>query len=729
MSFDQTAGYKLQRAFSLHQQGKVADAERLYLEILKQYPREFQALHHLGVLKCQQFQNDEGIKLISAALKIEPYSVDALFNLALGLRNLNRATEALAAFDRALLINPQHVRALFERAFFLAKLGRAQEALAGFDNTLMIDPNHLDGRLARGVVLGQLDRNAEALDEFETVLQIAPRDLRALNYRGITLSRIGRHADAIASCDALLAEHPDDADVWNRRASALNGLDRFTEAVADCERALLLQPKSADALVTRGVNLMQLMRYKEAISDFDEALALRPRDALALYNRGNALAKLSRNTDAIASYDAALELKPDYPEALYNRGNLLRIANRLQEAISSYEAALAVRPDHPYAFGNMAHCELGLCNWDKLPWLVPELTNRVREGYSIISPFISLAFSDDPAVQLQCATTFVRDQVKFCALPALDTSNYQPRKLRLAYVSGDYRAHPVGGLIPSLIERHNRNRFEVIGISLGPDDGSEERARLVAAFDTFHDVQSCDDLQAARLIQNLGVDILIDLSGHTEYARPQLLGYRPAPIQVTYLGYSGSSGAPYIDYIIADPIVLPVDHEVFYSEKIIRLPDTFFVNDPNKEISCNVPSRQEAGLPVDGAVFCCFNASYKFTPAVFDVWMRLLARVEESILWLSEVNDLAALNLRREAQRRNVDPQRLIFAARVPRLRDHLARYSLADIFLDTLPYNAHTTASEALWAGIPVITCLGTTFAGRVGASLLTAAGMPELG
>jgi predicted O-linked N-acetylglucosamine transferase (SPINDLY family) len=718
----------LDEALALHQQGKLANAEPLYRQILAKRPNNFQALHHLGVLKCQQSDNEEGVRLILAALQIEPFSVDALLNLALGLTNLNRLADAVGAFDRVLALSPRHIHALFRRAALLVKLDRAQDAIAGFDRLLTLDPRHVDGRLGRGVALGMLDRNVEALAEFDAALLVAPRDFRALASRGVALVRLGDYSGALAAYDAALAVHPNDADICSKRATALAHLGRCQEAVADCDRALQLRPRFAEALVTRGSNLSRLLRHTQAIADFDAALALSPGDALALYNRGNSLASLNRHEEAIASYDAALELKPAYPEALYNRGNLLRAANRLPEAIASYERSLALRPDHPYAFGNMAHCELALCNWDKLRSVVNELTARVREERSIISPFVSLVFSSDPAIQLQCATSFVRDQVKCAALPARSAADYRSDKLRIAYLSADYRAHPVGGLIPELIARHDRTRFEVIGISTGPDDGSELRARLTAAFDRFHDVRSYDDVAAARLIQEFGVHIAVDLTGHTEHARPQILGYRPAPVQVSYLGYAGTSGAPYMDYVIADSIVLPLDQQASFSESIVHLPDTFFVNDPNKEISSRVPSRQEVGLPDNGLVFCCFNASYKLSPAVFDVWMRLLRAIEGSVLWLSQPNDLAAANLRREAVRRGVDPDRLVFAEKVPRLADHLARHRLADLFLDTLPYNAHTTASEALWTGLPVITCKGTTFAGRVGASLLTAARVPEL-
>jgi len=724
---DRTIDKEFQNALVLHQQGQLADAERIYRSVLSYRPRDVQALHHLGVLKCQQSENEEGQSLIRAALTINPLATDARFNLALALRNLGHEKEAIAAFDAVLTINPHHVAAVFERAFLIAKGGDVREALAGFDLVLSINPKHLDGRLARGVMLGKLERNEEALAEIEVVLKLAPDHVRALTYLGIVLGRLDRHA-AVGAYDRALAIHSNNAELWHNRAVALNKLERFEDAIASSNQAIVLRPDFAEAYATQGLSLSNLHEYAKAVSAFDRALTLSPRDAITYYNRGNALNGLHRNEEAIASYDAALSIKPDYFEALYNRGNLLRIANRLSEAIENYEGALRLKSDHRYAFGYLAYCELGLCNWKKLSWLDDELKRRVESGRSILSPFVVLAMSDDPGTQLKCASAFVRDRVKDVAAPRFDAARYQSDKLRIAYVSADFRAHPVAGLIPELIEIHDRSRFEIIGISIGPNDGSEQRARLEKAFCNFHDVHSNGDLEIARLIQRLGSHIVVDLNGYTEYSRLQLFAHRPAPLQIQYLGYPGTSGAAFIDYIIADSTVIPPDHERFFTEKIIRLPDTFFVNDTKKAISKFHPSRREAGLPADGTVFCCFNASYKITPQLFDIWMRLLLAVEGSVLWLLKPNDIAAHNLRREAALRSVDSERIVFAERMPQLSDHLARHALADLFLDTLPYNAHTTASEALWAGLPMITCLGTSFAGRVGASLLTALGLPEL-
>ena len=281
--------------------------------------------------------------------------------------------------------------------------------------------------------------------------------------------------------------------------------------------------------------------------------------------------------------------------------------------------------------------------------------------------------------------------------------------------------------LAELFERHDRSRFEIIGVSFGADDKSEMRNRIVAAFDQFYDVRRKSDEEVAKLLKGLQIDIAVDLMGHTRHSRPGIFAYRPAPTQVNYLGYPGTMGAEFIDYIIADKMVAPFEHQPFYREKIVHLVDCYQVNDTKRNIAERTPTRQEAGLPETGFVFCCFNTNWKITPDVFNVWMRLLHAVEGSVFWLVRDNASAEQNLRKEAQQRGIDPSRLIFADRLP-LEQHLARHLLADLFLDTLPYNAHTTASVALWAGLPVVTRLGEAFAGRVAASLLNAIGLPEL-
>jgi protein O-GlcNAc transferase len=330
-------------------------------------------------------------------------------------------------------------------------------------------------------------------------------------------------------------------------------------------------------------------------------------------------------------------------------------------------------------------------------------------------------------VQLQAARHFAQDTIRRAPKPLWNGSVWRNDRIRIAYLSGDFRRHPVGHLVVDLLERHDRARFEVIGVSFGPDDRSDLRARIASAFDRFIDVRTRSDREVAQLLLDLRVDIAVDLTGHTKGSRPAILAFRPAPIQACYLGFPGTMGVDFIDYILADATVIPADRQQFYAEKVVQLPDCYLPHDGKRTIAAHTPSRQELGLP-EGFVFCCFNNSWKITPALFDVWMRLLRAVEGSVLWLTRDSPEAESNLRREAAARGVDPARLVFAGRLPRTEDFLARQRAADLFLDTLPYNAHATASDALRVGLPVLTCRGESFSGRVAASLLEAVGLPEL-
>jgi predicted O-linked N-acetylglucosamine transferase (SPINDLY family) len=368
-----------------------------------------------------------------------------------------------------------------------------------------------------------------------------------------------------------------------------------------------------------------------------------------------------------------------------------------------------------------------LCDWALCEKLSSEVRRQVTGHQSIISPFVLLGYDDDSALHLSCAQNYVADRFGASPQPIEPDAVRRNEKIRVAYLSSDFGRHAVAYLTAELFERHDRSRFEVIGLSFSPDDGSDLRSRLTAAFDRFIDAKELDDQDVAQLINNLQIDIAVDLSGHTRDARLGILASHPAPIQVSYLGFPATTGARFIDYVIADPIVLPFDQQPYYTEHIVHLPDCFQVNDSTRKLPEQTRSRREAGLPEHGFVFCCFNNTYKIRASVFDIWMRIMRSIEGAVLWLNADHLAVEHNLRREARARGVDPARLIFAPRVD-LDQHLARQRLADLFLDTLPVNAGATASAALWAGLPVLTCRGQTFFGRMGASLMTAIGLPEL-
>jgi len=548
----------------------------------------------------------------------------------------------------------------------------------------------------------------------------------ALNNRGLTLHELGRHKEAIKSYDKALALRRDYAEAHFNRGNALAELKRYEQAVESYDRALAIRPANAEVLSNRGSALFELNRHAEAIASYDQAIALRPDYANALNNRGRAMFTLKRHEEALADLTRAVGIAPDHAEALNNRGNVLKALKRYEEALADFDKALALKPDDVHAFGGLADAALKSCDWARMARIVGELPARLAAG-CIVPPLSVLGYSGSPSLQLECARTTIGYLVPAAPQP-LWTGKARPHgKLRIAYLSADFYRHATAFLMAQLFELHDRSRFEVLGVSFGRDDGSDMRARLLAAFDRFHDVHSRSDYDVAKLLHELEVDIAVDLKGLTLDCRPGILAYRPAPVQVSYLGYPGTMGADFIDYVIADKIVLPLDQQPFWTERIVHLPDCYQVNDSKRRIAAHTPTRRAAELPDRGFVFCCFNNTWKIAPPVFDVWMRLLQAVDGSVLWLMRSNIAAEVNLRKQAAARGVDPVRLVFAANLP-LEDHLARHRLADLFLDTLPYGAHTTASDALWAGLPLVACRGEAFAGRVAASLLHSVGLPEL-
>jgi predicted O-linked N-acetylglucosamine transferase (SPINDLY family) len=454
-------------------------------------------------------------------------------------------------------------------------------------------------------------------------------------------------------------------------------------------------------------------------------LVFSPDLAAAWLGRGNVFADLGQLDEAIAAYDRALALESGLAEAWASRGNTLTKLQRYDDAFAAYDRAFQLNADIPYVAGLRLNAKLYMSAWTDLDADIADVLTRIREGKPASVPFPIIAIPSTPADQLQCAKRFVHDQPHHP--PIWRGEIYSHDRVRIAYLSNNFHESAMTYLLAGMFEAHDRSRFEVTALSFGPDRDSPMRHRLKRAFERFVDVHGSGDREIAELMRRNEIDIAVDLMGFTADNRLNIFARRPAPIQVNYMGYPGTMAAPYIDYLIADRTVIPDAARQFYSEQIVWLPNSYFITDGSQAISEHTPTREECGLPETGFVFCCFNSNYKILPEIFDIWMRLLGAVENSVLWLIETNATATANLRREAAKRGIEPQRLIFAGKAD-LPDHLARHRLADLCIDTVPCNAHTTASDALWAGLPVLTCLGTTLAGRVAASLLEAVDLPEL-
>lgn len=541
------------------------------------------------------------------------------------------------------------------------------------------------------------------------------------------LQRLDRVDQALGHYRQALALDPNYLEVLYNCGNALLRLKRYREALTLYDRALAIEPRFAEAIHNRGSALFELALYPEALAEFDRALAIKPGFVNALASRGAALVELKRHEEGLASCDRALAIDPDDVAALAHHGNALFELRRFAEAAGDFERLLAIDPDYPYAAGRALYFKLLQCDWAEYESASASVLSKVAAGKRAVPPFMFLNMADSAEARMRCAQIFSKDKFPASPHPIWQGERYDHAKIRIAYVSADFRHHPMAYLMAGLFEMHDRALFETTAISFGPDPKDAFRKRLEKSFDNFRNVQSESDRDIALLIRELEIDVAVDLMGYTNNCRPGILAFRPAPVQVNYVGFAGTLGTEYIDYIIADRFVVPEDAREFYTEQVVYLPDTYWPTDSSRPLEPSTPARAGTGLPEAGFVFCCFNQNYKIAPPVFEVWMRLLRQIEGSVLWLVEDNPDAARNLRQEAERRGVAPNRLVFAPRVG-LDAYLARLSLADLFLDTLPFNAHTTASDALWAGVPVVTCAGSSFAARVAGSLLRAIGLPEL-
>ena len=649
------------------------------------------ALYREAIAACEQGRLEDGVALARAAIALDSRQVRFHRLLGMALSRLGLNDEALASPDRAIDPGPVSADILECRADVLVELGRLEEAVECYGLALGLKPDSPDNWCNRGAVLVDLGRHDDALESFARAIAFAPDYAPAHYNRGIAFAALGRHHQAVTSFDA----------------------------------ALVLNPDFVDALNNRGGSLRLLGRLNEAEASFARALSIAPTHIAALCNRALVLGGLGHHHQAPDAADRALELAPDNAQALYLRGKSLFVLQRLREAIDSCERA--AQQGHGPATGLFGYCCLLACDWPGAARAAAMLDELPDDGSAVLTPFALLPFAVDPARHLKLLKGFLLSELAGVELPARAHTRRTDDKIRVAYLSADFGDHAVPNLLVGLFERHDRNRFEIAGLSVGPRRQGVLRERVAASCDTFHELGLKTDVEIAAEIAALGPDIIVDLTGYTENARPGVLARRPAPIQVSYLGYLGTMGASYIDYVLADRIVLPFDRQPFYTERIVHLPDCFLLNDNTLAISPATPTWSEAGLPPDGFVFCSFNNSYKFQPPVFDIWMRLLRDIDRSVLWLLASNSEAVGNLRREARVRGVDPERLIFAPRVE-YADHLARQKLADIFLDTLPYNAGATGAGALWSGVPVLTAVGETFVGRMAASMLQSIGMPEL-
>ena len=615
----------------------------------------------------------------------------------------------------------------FECAVSHHQSGRLAQAKDLYLQALQEDPAHFDALHLLGVIAFQSGDAALSVDLINQALVYNASHPTAYLNLGNAQRSLKQLTAAKQSYDRAIELSPHTANAHYNKGLVLMERQEFELALATLQQAVKLQPESSQFIHQCGLAYQALAQYSQAIQCFDHALQLQPDLAEALNDKGFALQQLRQSPAAMVCYQQAVSLNPKLAASWHNLGLLQLAAKDLESAHLCLETAYALLPDSPYLLGVLLHTQMHIAQWGQLDERLTALWSQLSQGHKVLPPFVSVTLNADVESQRQAAHIWVNDKLAaYNNTPPL--APYKGHsKIRIGYFSADFQEHATAYLMAELFELHDKNQFEIYAYSFGPAHTDPMRQRLIKAFDHFHDVGRLTDAQIVTLARSHEIDIAIDLKGYTTDSRADIFAMRLAPVQVNYLGYPGTMGAPFMDYLIADTVIIPQEHIHHYAEKIAYMPGCYQVNDRHRKISPLTLSRSEAGLPENGFVFCCFNNTYKITPQVLDSWARILQQVDGSVLWLLADNTAGVANLIAQAKLRGIAPERLVFAPRIP-LDIHLARHRLADVFLDTLPCNAHTTASDALWAGLPVLTCMGEAFASRVAASLLLAVGMPEL-
>ncbi len=552
-------------------------------------------------------------------------------------------------------------------------------------------------------------------------------DVSKLLQQGLSYHQKGHLDEAQKIYQQILKVNPKHFHALQLTATLLSQKENYNEALKFYKIALDINPNFAQLYNNQGTLFKHLNRLDDSLKNYDQAVKLDPNYVDAYFNRGNTFKLLNQTDRALDDYNRVIKLKPDFADVYYNRGNTLTEIGRLDEALNDYLKAFELNPKSNYLLGTLIHTKMHLCDWFNIDNYLNEIVNKVQSREKITSPFAILGLIDDPKIQKNSSRVYAENKYPFSIkLPEIIKYS-QHEKIRVGYFSSDFHNHATMHLILDLFKYHDRTQFELFAFSFGKIVEDDWRKTTKSFFDKFLEVGDMSDVEIAMFARKLEIDIAVDLKGFTTYSRTGIFSYRSAPIQINFLGYPGTMGIHYIDYIIADNVLVPQESQQYYSERIVYLPNSYQVNTKEREISSNEFTRAQMGLPENAFIFCSFNNNYKINPETFDSWMRILKAVKGSVLWIFKKNDFAVHNLKIEASRRGVDEKRLIFASRIP-VEEHLKRIQLADLFLDTFPCNAHTTASDALRMGLPILTLIGRSFASRVAASLLNAVNLPEL-
>jgi predicted O-linked N-acetylglucosamine transferase (SPINDLY family) len=675
----------LERGIALQNAGQLSQARAAFLRVLKGNPNDVAALYSLAAISEQQSQLEEALRYITRACDLGHNFAQAHFAHSVILLRLGRMEDADRAIERVLKIDPKFPGARNQKAKLLS-LGTSKSN----NHELNAADSHLNPEIElivqRALALQGDNKTNEAVAAFETILKLDSCNFVALYSLGAIYSQSGEPRAALDYLDQAARINPSAPIVHH--------------ALGTVKQALGL--------------------YEESLKSFDKAIQLQPNYREALVNKCSLLHSMRRQSEAVAVMNSALEVLPNDPGLLNNMGYLLTEFKQNSQAARFFKRLVDIDPYYENAQGLLAYARLHACDWTDHEKLRASILSGIGDGEKVCSPMALMALTDDPALHYKCAVNFGRSRFPTSASPLWSGERYRHRRRRIAFLSADFREHPVGYLLIELIEKLASLGYETIGLYSGHNDSSTLYNRYRTAFTHY---LACDDksgIEIARVLRAFEVDVAIDLAGYTSGSRLDVLAYRPCPVQATFLGFPGTLGLNFVDYLIADHYVISDQAEKHYTEKVLKLPHSYLPRDSSVITSSVTPRREDYGLPSNGAVFCSFNHDYKINPPLFDVWMKLLRTNENSVLWLMQLNDDAHTNLQKEAALRDVNPTRLVFATRLTKIEDHLARYRLVDLFLDTFPYGGHTTASDALLMGTPVVTMAGRSFASRVAGCML---------
>ncbi|MBF0428052.1 MAG: tetratricopeptide repeat protein [Magnetococcales bacterium] len=718
----------IEQALQMHQTGQLEQAEILYHKLLQENPRHQDALNLLGFLNYERGLKDQAIDWIKKAIDVDPQQPLFYNNLGIVLQNHHKQDEALQCYHKALAINPSYHAAYSNMGTLLQSMGKLDEAMSCQEKAMALNPNFFEAYTNKGNILCDQGKLEEAIEWYKKALTINPQYITAMHNMGYVLQKMNKLDEAKLQLEKALEIKPNYLEALNCLGNVFQDQGQWKNAIACYQKALSFNPNYYEAYCNMGNVLCDQGNLEEAIACHQKALTIKPDLHESFTHMGNALQLQGRMDEAIACYKQALVISPRDKTAMENLGVACNVHGDLQGAIECNRKLLTIQENNPNVIASLLNLLKQTCDWSEIDSLFDQMMTLFNSGEKMINPFVFLTLATTPKQQKICAEYYIEKKYRarrhLCDQRSYDKS---ASRIKIGYLSCDFLNHATAILIAELIKLHDRSRFEILIYSYSDNDGKEMRQRIIESSDQFIDILHVNHENAAQKILEDGVHILVELKGFTKGARLEISALRPAPIQVSWLGYPGTMGATYIDYIFADPFIIPHGHESDYTEKVVRLPDCYQPNDRLRIYPEQTGSRQEHGLPEHGLIFSNFNQTYKITPEIFAIWMDLLRQIPESCLWLLESNDLVAANLCREAEAHGVNPSRLVFAPKLP-VPIHLARYHLVDLVLDTYPVTSHTTASDALWVGAPLLSYVGDTFVSRVAGSLLHAIGLPEL-